>query len=138
MFNPAMKKDIDLLESIQNSFTRKLVMRCFSIDHNIIRKGPQRADLFGLPSLKNRRKDAYIMMYKIFAENVFIDPTDFFGGILTRSVRGKLKLRVSVTKSRVRSDFLTYRALKEFNLLLGKHDDLRELSVQTCRRFFSR
>lgn len=135
VFNPSRNRDIDLLESVQNSFTRKLMIRCFSVDYSSIPSGSQRSEFFGLPSLKNRRKTAdIVMMYKILSRKLSINPEDFFEGMLTKSVRGKLKLRVSIAKSRIRSDFLTYRVLKEFNLLLGKYDDLARLSVHVCRR----
>lgn len=44
-----------------------------------------------------------------------------------------MKLRVSVAKSRVRSDFLTYRNLKEFHLFLSKYDD-STMQAQSCGR----
>lgn len=136
VFNPTKKKDIELLESVQNSFTRKLMMRCFSMNYDQIPHASQRSVLLGLPSLKNRRKAAdRVMMFKIISNKLSVNPTDFFDGALTRSVRGKLKLRVSVAKTRVRSDFLTYRTLGDFNLLLGKYEDMSRLSVQVCKRF---
>lgn len=87
-------------------------------------------------SLKNRTKiDDFVMMCKIPANKVSIEPAKFFDGVLTTSARGKQKLRVSVAKTRIRSDFLTYRTPYQFNLLLGRYEDLRWMSVYTCRRF---
>lgn len=138
VFNPTKKKDIDLLESVQNNFTRKLMMRCYSMNYSLIPRGPQRSVFFGLSSLRTRRKTAdLLMMYKILANKLSINAQEFFEGTLTRSVRGKLKLRTSIARTRVRSDFLTYRILKDFNLLLGRYDDLASLSARTCRTYLA-
>lgn len=75
-------------------------------------------------------------MFKNLVAKLSLNPIDFFDEIPTRSVRGMLKLKVSVAKSRIRSDFLTCRPFKGSNLLLGKHDDAGELPLQTCRRCF--
>lgn len=136
VFNPTKKKDADLLESVQNNFTRKLMMRCYSMDYNQIPHGPQRSLLFGLSSLRNRRRTAdLLMMYKILANKLNINALEFVDGMLTRSVRGKLKLRISIARTRVRSNFLTYRILKDFNLLIGRYDDLASLSARTFRTY---
>lgn len=106
------------------------------MDYNTIPRGPQRA--LSLSSLANRRKVTdFIMLYKILASKLSTNPTDFFDGVLPKSMRGKLKLRVSVAKSRIRCDFLTYRFLKEFNLLLGKYEDLSRLSAHACKLFIA-
>lgn len=80
------------------------------------------------------------MMYKTVASKVSIDPVKFFDGMLTRSVGGKAKLRVSIVQSQigpffVTNCFLNYRTLKELNLLLGKYGDSERLSVQARRKF---
>lgn len=62
------------------------------------------------------------------------NPLEFYGGILTKSVGDRMKLRVSVAKSGISSDVPTFRALKKFNLLLGQHKDLGKLCVHTCRK----
>lgn len=135
VFNPTRKKDIDLLESIQNSFTRKLMMRCFPVSYDMVPNGPQRSELFGLPSLVSRRRRAdLIMMFKILTKKLNNDTEELLDGELTRSVRRKLKLRVPVAKSRLRTDFLTYRTLTELNLLLGRYDDIMSMSTHVWSR----
>lgn len=63
-----------------------------SIQYNSIPRGPQRVELLGLRPLKNMRKIADILvMYKILAAKLSINLRDFLDGILTRSVRDKLK-----------------------------------------------
>lgn len=47
--------------------------------------------------------------------------------------RGKLKIRISIARVLVRSDFLIYSTLKDFNFLLGKLEDVASLSARACR-----
>lgn len=74
-------------------------------------------------------------MYKIVANKVSTDPTKFFDETLTRTMRGKMKLRVLFAKSRTRSNVVTLQILKEFNLLYGKFVDLDGLSDEASRKF---
>lgn len=91
--------DTDLVESVQNSFTRKL-RRCFSVDYGLIPRGQQCSVRFGLLSLENGRKISdLVTMYKTHPCKVPIDPIIFFGDVLTGIVRRKLKLRVPAAKS---------------------------------------
>lgn len=65
VFNSSRKADIDLLESVQNSFTMELMRRCVSRDDNLTTNGSQRSDFFILPLQKNRRKTAYIIIMNV-------------------------------------------------------------------------
>lgn len=57
----------------------------------------------------NRRKfEDFIMLHWILA-NKSNNPTDFFDRVLTRYIKGKLKLRVLAAKWRIRCDVLAYR-----------------------------
>lgn len=65
-----------------------LVLRCFSMDYDLIPHGSQRSVVVGLPSLKNRRRvAARVVMYKIISNKLSTNPTEF----LERSVSVKLK-----------------------------------------------
>lgn len=78
VFNP-MKKDADLFWSVRDNFTKKLMMRCLfeGIQHSP--HGPH-----------------FLMMYKILANRLTINALEFFDGMLTRSAREKLILRISM------------------------------------------
>lgn len=54
--NPSRKRNTDLLEDVQNSCIRKLMIKYYSNDNNLISNGSQLSDVFGLPSLNNREK----------------------------------------------------------------------------------
>lgn len=84
--------------------------------------------------MSRRRRADLIMMFKILTKKLNNDTEEFLDGELTRSVRGKLKLRVPVAKSRLRTDFLTYRTLTELNLLLGRYDDIMSMSTHIWSR----
>lgn len=87
-----MRKVIELLKIFKivsrgthgEMFPNELLSR--TVFHRII--------LFGPSSMKSRKEVAdIIMMYKTLSKRLSMNPTDFCDGILTRLVRGKLKLR---------------------------------------------
>lgn len=96
------------------------MMSCYlrSVDYSSILNDAQEASLLGPFFVEEQNAADFVMMLKIVAAKISVHPTNrkFFDGLLTRSVRGRLELRVSVTKSRIRSDFLTCRTLEEFSL----------------------
>lgn len=51
VFNPHLKKDIRFLESVQNNFTRKLMLRCSGVDYRFIPNGDSRSKLLGLSTV---------------------------------------------------------------------------------------
>ncbi|EYB84090.1 hypothetical protein Y032_0323g2497 [Ancylostoma ceylanicum] len=78
VFNPYKQKDIDLLESVQNNFTRKVFMRCSGIDYSSIPNARERSKQLELPMLRSRRtKNDLVMMYKILSGTIDIDATEF-------------------------------------------------------------
>lgn len=139
VFNPSKRKNILLLENVQNSFTRKLMMRCYGNNYYQMPNGAERAEMLGLPSLFIRRKRAdLLMMFKILTGRVSINPLNFFGTRLTRNIRGKLRLYVSVAKSRARASFFTYRNLKEFNHILSTNEEVLGLSLHGFKKLLLR
>lgn len=139
VFNPFKKKDIALLESVQNNFTRKLFLRCFGTNYDNIPRGPDRAKQLKLPCLRSRRKMIDMtMMFKILTNRISIDPTLFFGAPLTTNRRGNLRLYLPVPKSQARSNFLTYRNLKDLNLLLGEDENIINMSVSSFKSLMVR
>ena len=139
VFNPFKKKDIDLLESVQDGFTRKVVMRCFRMKYTQVPNGTARSKLLGLPTLCSRRKKAdLIVMFKILSKKLSLNPVEFFGVPLTRTRSGRLRLHVPVARTQVRANFLTYRNVRELNSMLSENDKLIGLYLQAFKSFISR
>ena len=77
------------------------------------------------------------MMFKIITRKLFVDPLDFFGVALTRTRGGKLTLLVPIARTQIRTKFLTYRNIKEFNLMLAAKEQLIGFSLPAFKRFIS-
>lgn len=73
------------------------------------------------------------MMYDIPANELSVNAIEFLMGADDIRRRGKLKRRISIARVLVRSDFLIYSTLKDFNLLLGKLEDVASISARACR-----
>lgn len=74
-----------------------------------------------------------LMMYDIPANELSVNAIEFLMGADDIRRRGKLKRRISIARVLVRSDFLIYSTLKDFNLLLGKLEDVASISARACR-----
>lgn len=91
-----------------------------------------KVSLFGLSS--SRRKTAHVIVtYIAVAMKLTTNKGDSTDGKLSKYVRRKLQLLVSVVKSRASSDVLTYRALNVCDLLLVGYYDLTMLPAQARR-----
>lgn len=79
VFSPTLKKYINLLESVQNNFTRKLVMRCSGLEYRFIPSSVDRRVVLKLHSLHSRRiKNDLVMAFKILAGMTPLKPERFF------------------------------------------------------------
>ena len=79
VFSPYKKKDINLLESIQNNFTRKLLMRCSGLSYQHMPNDKRRRKQLDLPSLRSRRvRNDLVMAFKILTGRAGINSADFF------------------------------------------------------------
>lgn len=98
-------------------------MKCFSLNCDqgtTCRYLSDQSMVFHHYRIQEKIKDL-VAMYKNISKKLCINLTDIFDETQTRSVWGRLKHRVSDAKTRVRSDFLTYRTLSDFEQLLGKY-----------------
>ena len=97
VYNPYLKRDIKLLEKIQNYFTRNVFYRCYP-DPGYPATMPSadyRNQRLGLPSLKMRRDDYDLLMcFKIFKGFTKIRPSDLYksSDTVTRGPRTKIFL----------------------------------------------
>ena len=122
VFSPYKKKDICLLESAQNSFTRKLIMRCSGLSYELIPNGEERCKQLGLLSLASRRKtNDIIMAFKILTGRANIDCGGFFVLMSSRTRGGRLKLHAPLAKTQIRASFFSNRILSTFNKVLRNH-----------------
>lgn len=80
--------------------------------YSITPVGPQQAELFGLPSQKNKIKIVE-MVYKIFAENASVKRNEFLPWDRDKVRRCKPELIISAAKSHIRSDSLQLRELSK-------------------------
>ncbi|EYC26747.1 hypothetical protein Y032_0010g946 [Ancylostoma ceylanicum] len=135
VFNPYKQKDIDLLESVQNNFTRKVFIRCSGIDYSSIPNSTERSKQLGLPTLRSRRtKNDLVMMYKILTGTIDIDAAEFFMfAPRTTSRSGGLRLPESVAKSQIRSKFFSHRTIGLFTPLL--RDGVLNMSVNRFKLY---
>ncbi|EYC43361.1 hypothetical protein Y032_0496g2482 [Ancylostoma ceylanicum] len=106
VFNPYKQKDIDLLESVQNNFTRKVFMRCSGIGYSSIPNATERSKQLGSPTLRRRRtKNDLVGMYEILTGTTDIDGTAFFMFASRRTRSGGLRLAESVANSQTDQNF---------------------------------
>lgn len=121
VFSPSLKKDINLLESVQNNFTRKLVLRCSGIDYRFIPNGEERRKMFELPSLRSRRlRNDLVMAYKILTGKSHLDSAKFFSIYNSTTRGGFIKIRTPRVRTRVRSAFFCHRVIPSISKFITK------------------
>jgi hypothetical protein len=115
-WSPYFQTDIQAVESVQQTFTRKICQRA-----NISYKDyNDRLSILGLESLQTRRtKNDLVMLYKIIYNIVDMDYTDYFeinkfGGYNLR--RHSMHLTRKITpKTLCRQNFFSLRVIKYWN-----------------------
>lgn len=122
VFNPHLKRCIQRLESVQNSYTRKLWLRLNGYDYTSIPSAPDRNKIFELESLAIRRKrNDLIMIFKMMTGKVALPLTELYT-VHHSTTRGcRSKIHYSTAKSCVRASFFTQRAGSEFLMFTKKH-----------------
>ncbi|KAK6034062.1 hypothetical protein COOONC_28434, partial [Cooperia oncophora] len=100
IFFPHSKKSIYRLEAIQNSFTRKVLIRALGSNYKAIPRGVIRNKMLGLDSLLCRRKKLdLLMVFKILTGKVSIDRRDLFTLLPSHTRGAKSKLRLSKART---------------------------------------
>ncbi|EYB81592.1 hypothetical protein Y032_0378g284 [Ancylostoma ceylanicum] len=94
IFNPHKKSLINMIEKVQNNFTRKLMIRT--------------------PLYKRRRRNDLLMMYKILHSLCGLKSSDFYvmRSLITRG--GTIKPHITTAKTAIRQNFFTHRAVSDY------------------------
>lgn len=133
VFSPYKKKDIDLLESAQNNFTRKLAMRCSGLSYEFIPDGVTRRRVFGLPSLFSRRKrNDMVMAFKILTGRASLCSSSLFSVANSRTRGSSIKIRAPSSRKQVRAKFFSLRVVPLLNKIIN--EDFLHLSLSSFRR----
>jgi hypothetical protein len=109
-WSPYLRRDIDLLERIQRLATR-MINGFSSLDY------PSRLARLNLYSLERRRlRGDLIIMYKIFHNEIDLDPTEFFIPAIVPATRGhSLKLYKPFVSVRRRAMSFSQRIINSWN-----------------------
>ncbi|EYC29668.1 hypothetical protein Y032_0006g3113 [Ancylostoma ceylanicum] len=111
VFNPKSKNTVMRLESVQNSFTRKLWIRLHGYNYANIPSASVRNRTFKIPSLATRRiKRDLVMIYKIICGKNHLSVDKFFRLSPSCTRGGPFKIEFSTAKNSLRSNFFTQRA----------------------------
>lgn len=115
VFSPLKMKDIDALERVQNSFTRKLFLRSRKCSYRSIPDSSERRRALGLESLFSRRKKFdLLMVFKIMHGLVHLGGGSFFT-VRSSITRGAaVKLHYPRARASVRANFFVCRAGAEY------------------------
>ena len=114
--SPLKKQDIKAIESVQNSFTRKLYSRqkgkYIRTDDPDYKSAIQRNELFNLSTLEARRKAIdKVFLSKMLVNKVDIDSDQFFKIDKNSKTRTKTKFIWGKCKTKLRRHFFTNRVL---------------------------
>ena len=122
IFYPHNKKAISRLETIQNSFTRKILIRALGFNYNAIPRGIVRNKMLGLESLQCRRKKFdLVTAFKIITGKLSLDTRTFFTLLPSTTRGGRLKPSLPKARSSIRNKFFTLRAFSEFSRFCKKY-----------------
>lgn len=117
--NTHKRKTIRAIESVQSTFTRKLMFRqagyVVKRDDPSYRNAEQRSNIFGLESLESRRKQLdNNFLQKWISGKIDIDHTDFFQiRPHTINTRHRHRFRWKTPKSKLKENFFTHRVLSK-------------------------
>lgn len=122
IFNPFKKKFVSKLESVQNSFTRKLMIRALGFAYNRIPSSHERNSNFCLATLAYRRKKHDLILFHKILHGKCDLPLDMFC-VLRKSVTRGGSRKISFPKARLncRYHFFTVRAGTSFLKISKKH-----------------
>lgn len=120
IFFPKKKMLINMLESVQNSFTRKLLIRTRGFDYSRIPSAAQRNLTFGLSSLESRRKSFDLLVVRKVLLGKLKLKGNFFQLYPTRTRGETYKLYLPLVRSSARASFFINRAGREYQKLLKR------------------
>ena len=128
VWSPSIYKDIDLIESVQRRFTKR-IPGCRNLSY------PERLKLCNLESLELRRlKSDLVFVYKLIHNLVDIPFEDFLKYSNSSSIRGnETRLLVQGSRLKIREDFFSNRVVKVWNSL-----DQNVVSSKTLYSFRSK
>ncbi|EYC45182.1 hypothetical protein Y032_0436g1433 [Ancylostoma ceylanicum] len=130
IFNPHKSGVIAKLETVQNSFTRKLMTRVLGFLYDGIPRSDVRNRNLGLrPLAYRRRMFDLIMFYKILHGHVGLRSNKLFGLRASNTRGGSLKVVIPRAKSNVRHYFFVNRAGSVFQKLSKKQPIPSQLSL---------
>ena len=118
IFNPHKKSLINMIEKVQNNFTRKLMIRTVGFSNLSYQKMPSsniRNKLYRLqPLYKRRRRNDLLMMYKILHSLCELKSSDFY--VMRSSITrgGTIKPHITTAKTAIRQNFFTHRAVSDY------------------------
>ena len=136
VWNPCLIKDINMLESVQRRFTKRLPgMRDLTYHQRLV--------ALGLESLEMRRLRAdLVFLYKIVFGHVKINLCDLFILNFSSNLRGhKFKLNLPPCHSAVRFSYFSYRIINVWNALPSGETDftsIRTLKTSLMSKFLVR
>ena len=122
IWNPNLKRDIQIIESVQRKFTRLLCQK-LNIKYNDYK---HRLQILNIESLEGRRiRSDLVTTYKLLNNLIDLDPTDFF---ITNNIKNKYNLRRNpqylkhpkLSNTAVRRTFFSNRVIKIWNTLPTK------------------
>ena len=115
VFSPHKKKSAVKLEKVQNSFTRKLLIRKEGFVYSAIPSSTSRNKKFGLDSLAvRRRRNDLVMVHKILHEFCGLNKEDFFEMRQSRTRGGEEKIVLHNARTAARRNFFVNRAGSDY------------------------
>lgn len=119
VFNPTKVRDSNKIEAVQNSFTRKVLLRTLNYDYSCVPNYAHRNKLLGLESLAFRRKFYdLIMVYKLIKGFTRMSSDRFFKLLPSVTRGGSIKLSYSRARTGTRCRFFANRAGSNFVRLI--------------------
>uniref|UniRef100_A0A0N4WH65 RNA-directed DNA polymerase from transposon BS n=1 Tax=Haemonchus placei TaxID=6290 RepID=A0A0N4WH65_HAEPC len=110
VFSPHKRKIIDKIEKVQNSFTRKLMIRVVGFMYDSIPSAAERNANFGLRSLCWRRKKFDLLTFhKVLTGSHCLHPSTFYTIRASTTRNGPFKLVPSKSRLNCRSHFFVNR-----------------------------
>ena len=118
---PHKKADILVLERVQNSFTRKVLIRSMGFKYSSIPDSVTRNKMLNLDSLEARRdRNDLILAHKILSNQTGLDSKDFFTTISSNTRGPQNKILLKLPKTSYRRNFFAYRAGSKYMKILEK------------------
>lgn len=121
VFNPHLIKSVKVVESVQNNFTRRLMVRQLGFSYDQIPNSADRNLNFGLQTLEYRRKcnDA-ILYHKVIHHMTSIKPSDVMVVRSGNTLTGRLRYDPGGAKLNCRRYFFACRAASLYAKLRKK------------------